>query len=315
MLPRITVVTAIATLTGVFALAAATARAADAPATAPANLPQPKVLRLWEGDAPGAKGNEDTKQPSNDVPTITVYSPAPDQNNGAAIVICPGGGYGHLADHEGKPVADWLNAHGATGIVLKYRLAPKYHHPAMIVDVQRAIRATRFHAKEWGIDANRVGVLGFSAGGHLASSAATHFDKGDQTATDPVEKQSCRPDIAVLVYPVITLQPPFAHMGSRNNLLGPNPDPKLVEMFSNETQVTDQTPPTYLVHSSDDHGVPVENTLLFAMALSKHKVPFGMRIFDHGGHGFGMGTKDPELSTWPQSCYEWLEHRGFFKKS
>jgi acetyl esterase/lipase len=283
---------------------------ADNPPAAAASPDVPKVVRLWEGDAPGAQGKED-----KDIPTLTVYSPPANKNNGAAVVVCPGGGYGGLAPHEGSPVADWLNQHGATGLVLKYRLGPRYHHPVMLNDVNRAIRMARAHADEWHIDPSRVGVLGFSAGGHLASTAATHWDRGDPNAADPVDRQSSRPDVAVLVYPVVTMKPPFTHGGSRNNLLGASPDEKLVDLTSNELQVTKETPPTYLVHSSDDKVVPIENSLQFATALSKNGVPFGMRVFDHGGHGFGMGTNDPELGTWPESCYQWLDHRGFFKPS
>lgn len=281
---------------------------------APAQTDGPKVVRLWDGDAPGALGQELSTKATSDVPTLTVYSPPADRNNGAAVVVCPGGGYGALADHEGKPVAEWLNSVGATGLVLRYRLGPKYHHPVMQQDVNRAIRVVRARAGEWGIDANRVGVLGFSAGGHLASTAATHWDRGDPNGTDPVEKLSSRPDVAILVYPVVTLSPPFTHNGSRVNLLGRDADPKLVELLSNEKAVTKETPPTYLVHATDDKAVPIENSLQFAAALSKNGVPFGMRVFDHGGHGFGMG-RDAELSSWPQSCAQWLEHRGFFKKA
>jgi acetyl esterase/lipase len=279
------------------------------PAAAASGGAAPKVVRLWQGAAPGAKGEADA-----DVPTLTIYPPPAGKNNGAAIVICPGGGYGGLAAHEGKPVADWLNAHGGTGFVLKYRLGPKYNHPVMLNDVGRAIRTVRARATEWGVDPARIGVLGFSAGGHLASTAATHFEGGSAEASDPIDKVSSRPDVAILIYPVITMGDPVAHKGSRRNLLGENPDPRLVELLSNEKQVTDKTPPTYLVHSSDDRGVPIENSLLFASALAKNRVPFAMRVFEHGGHGYGMGTKDKELGTWPESCAQWLTHRGFLKE-
>jgi acetyl esterase/lipase len=275
---------------------------------------QPKVVRLWEAQAPGAQGTAQTEKADNDIPTLTIYPPPPDKNNGAAFVICPGGGYGGLAAHEGKPVADWANLHGATGLVLRYRLGPKYHHPVMMNDVNRAIRMARAHAEEWKIDPSRIAVVGFSAGGHLASTAATHWDKGNPDASDPVDKASSRPDAAILVYPVISMSPPFTHGGSRNNLLGRDPDEKLVELMSNERQVTKETPPTYLVHSSDDKVVPIENSLEFATALSKNHVPFAARFFDHGGHGFGMGGNDPELKTWPESCFQWLDHRGFFRR-
>lgn len=296
----------------IFCISRPAGAADDWPATQP-TTGGVRILRLWEGDAPGAQGRELSTEGSNDVPTITIYPPPLGKNNGSAIVICPGGGYGMLAEHEGKPVADWLNALGGTGIVLKYRLGPKYRHPAMLHDVARAIRTARHNAKQWGIDPARIGVLGFSAGGHLASTAATHFDAGDADAADPVNRASSRPDVAVLVYPVITLEDPFTHGGSRKNLLGDKPDPKLIELMSNEKQVTPKMPPTYLVHSSDDRAVPIENSLLFAAALAKHKVPFAMRVFDHGDHGYGMGKERTELGAWPASCAQWLEHRGFFR--
>lgn len=281
---------------------------AAAPSAGPAGGGAPKVVRLWEGDAPEAQGTQEA-----DIPTLTIYPPAEGKNNGAALVVCPGGGYGGLAAHEGKPVAEWFASLGGTGLVLRYRLGPKYHHPAEMHDVQRALRYTRAHAQQWGIDPTRIGVIGFSAGGHLASTAATHFDSGDAGAADPVEKVSCRPDFAVLVYPVISMHPPITHGGSRKNLLGDSPDEHLVDLLSNEKQVTEKTPPTFLVHSSDDHAVPVENSLNFALALSGHKVPFEMRIFSHGGHGFGLGGNDPELTTWPRDVALWLEHMKFLK--
>jgi acetyl esterase/lipase len=301
-------------LTGcLLAMTAGAAMGAETPATQPASESGGKVVRLWQGDAPEAQGKEESDKPTNDVPTLTIYPPAEGKNNGAALVVCPGGGYGHLAAHEGRPVAEWFASLGGTGLVLKYRLGPKYHHPAEMDDVQRAIRLTRANASEWGIDPTRIGVLGFSAGGHLASTAATHFDSGEASASDPVEKVSCRPDIAVLVYPVISLHPPYGHGGSRKNLLGDDPDDHLVDLLSNEKEVTEKTPPTFLVHSSDDHTVPVENSLEFATALAQHKVPFEMRIFGHGGHGFGMAPNDPELSTWPKDVEQWLTKRDFFK--
>jgi acetyl esterase/lipase len=300
-----------------------------------------KTLRLWAGDAPLAQGQEQSTKATNDVPTVTVYPAPADKNTGAAIVICPGGGYGGLAAHEGTPVAEWANALGVTGVVLRYRLGPKYHHPAMQLDVNRAIRLVRHHAAEWGVDPKRVGVLGFSAGGHEASTAATHFDAGKPDGDD-VDKQSCRPDVAVLIYPVITMTDPFTHKGSRNNLLGKpaatakgasgkadtgakgetgaKPDaPKdgghdaaLVELMSNEKQVTKDTPPTFLVHSSDDKVVPIENSFLFAQALAKNGVPFTFVSFKTGAHGFGMG-KLPETISWPSQCAVWLEGQGFLK--
>ncbi|HWY85787.1 MAG TPA: alpha/beta hydrolase [Gemmataceae bacterium] len=268
-----------------------------------------KPVALWPDGAPGAKGTE-----PRDIPTAKVYLPAKDKANGAAAVICPGGGYGGLADHEGLPIAAWLNKHGVAGIVLTYRLGPKYNHPIELHDAQRALRYTRAHATEWGIDAGRVGILGFSAGGHLASTAGTHFDRGLADAKDPVDKLSCRPDFMVLLYPVITLTDQYTHKGSRNNLLGKNPDPQLVESLSNDRQVTKDTPPTFLVHTSADTAVPPENSVLFYLALSKHKVPAEMHIYEKGRHGLGLGTADLPFASWPDRCIAWMQSRGLLGK-
>jgi acetyl esterase/lipase len=270
----------------------------------------PQTVRLWAGDAPGAQGATD-----EDVPALTIYSPAAGKANGAAVVVCPGGGYAHLAPHEGKPIAEWLNTLGVTGFVLRYRLAPHYHHPAMMNDVNRAIRYVRAHAADWNLDPHRIGVLGFSAGGHLASTAATHYDKGDPNAADPVERVSSRPDLAVLVYPVITMTHPFTHDGSRQNLLGKEPDEALVNLMSNEKQVTPDTPPTFLLHTADDAVVPMENSLLFAMACHKANVPVELHVFPHGPHGIGLGGNDPVLSRWPELCAAWFKARGFLQAS
>ena len=274
---------------------------------APPPTSQPQ--RLWEGDAPGAMGKE-----AADIPTLTVYAPTPDRATGAAIVVCPGGGYGALADHEGKPIAEWLTSLGVTGIVLRYRLGPKYHHPVEMGDVARALRTVRSHGVDWGIDPHRVGVLGFSAGGHLASTAATHFDVGNASATDPIDRVSSRPDIAILIYPVITFADPFTHAGSRHNLLGEHLSPDLIALLSNEKRVTSQTPPSFLVHGADDSVVPAENSLMFATACRKAGVPVELHLYEHGPHGFGLGGSDAVLSAWPGSCAKWLEHRGFLKK-
>jgi acetyl esterase/lipase len=270
--------------------------------------PAPRTLRLWENDAPDAKGAGDA-----DIPSITVYSPPAGKATGAAIVVCPGGGYGGLAPHEGKPVAEWLNTLGITGIVLKYRLGPRYHHPVMMNDVARAIRMARAHAGEWKIDAKRIGVLGFSAGGHLASTAATHFDAGNANAADPIDRVSSRPDVAILIYPVITMTDPYTHAGSRNNLLGEKPPADLITQMSNEKQITDRTPPSFLVHTSDDAVVPVENSLLYTLACRKAGVPVELHVFEHGPHGFGMAGNDPILGAWPGLCAKWLDKHGFLK--
>jgi acetyl esterase/lipase len=265
-------------------------------------------IRLWEQDAPGAQGSDDF-----DIPTLTPFFPPQGTATGAAFIVCPGGAYMHLAPHEGKPVAQWLNSIGITSFVLKYRLGPKYHHPVELEDVQRAIRLVRSRAAEWHLDPKRVGIIGFSAGGHLASSAATHFDDGQPRAPDPIDQLSSRPDLAILIYPVITMYEPFDHHNSRNNLLGQNPDPALVELLSNDRQVTPQTPPCFMIHGSDDRTVAVENSLLFAMACHKNKVPVELHIFEHGPHGFGLGGNDPELSTWPNLAAHWLQKHNFAK--
>lgn len=301
MLNRREVVVA-AGVAAVSALAAGTrARAADEV--------KPETIRLWAGDAPGAKGQEDA-----DIPTLTVYRPPADKANGSAVVICPGGGYGGLAmDHEGHQVAAWLHSIGVTGCILKYRLGRRYQHPAMLHDVARAIRTVRSHTGDWNIDGSRIGVLGFSAGGHLASTAATHFDDGDPNAADPIDKLSSRPDVAVLVYPVIMLSGPHAHAGSRTNLLGDNPPQEMIDLLSNEKRVTDKTPPTFLVHSIDDAPVPPENSFEFLAACRAHRVPCELHLFDHGGHGYGLGGKDEALRQWPVLCAAWLGGRGFLK--
>ena len=269
----------------------------------------PKPEPLWPQGAPGAQGATE-----KDVPTLTVYLPAREKATGAAIVICPGGGYGgHAMNHEGHDVARWLNSIGVAGIILKYRLAP-YRHPVPLQDAQRALRTVRSRAKEWGVDPQRVGILGFSAGGHLASTAATHFDAGKSDADDLVERLSCRPDFAVLCYPVISLHTSYVHAGSRDNLLGKKADPELVKSLSNETQVTPQTPPTFLVHTSEDRGVPPENSVLFYMALRAAKVPAELHIYEKGKHGLGLGGGDRAFSTWPDRLADWLRARGVLAK-
>lgn len=284
-------------------------------ATRAEDRPAPVTLPLWADGAPGALGREPA-----DVPSVTVYRPAPAKSTGAAVVICPGGGYAFLADdHEGKQVADWLNSLGVTGVVLKYRIAPRYHHPAPIQDAQRAIRTVRAHAADWGVDPGRVGIIGFSAGGHLASTAGTHFDKGHPDSPDPVERQSCRPDLLILAYPVIALATEYGHTGSLRNLLGENPARELVESLSNEKRVSRETPPTFLVHTNEDSGVVPENSLLFALALRRQGVPLELHIFEAGQHGLGLGVGAPEhnvkpneaFKAWPPLCATWLKLHGF----
>lgn len=249
----------------------------------------PTIL-LWPNGAPGAVGTEDADKPS-----LTVYVPA--SPTGKAVIVCPGGGYGRLAlDHEGKQIAEWLNAQGIAAFVLKYRLGPRYRHPAPLDDAKQALRWVRAHAADYGVDPRRVGVWGFSAGGHLAATLATHFDEGT------------RPDFAILAYPVISLTE-YVHKGSRDNLLGANPDPKLVESLSNEKQVTAQTPPTFLFHTSEDSGVPAENSVLFYLALRRAGVPAELHVYEKGRHGVGLAPTDPVLTTWKERLADWLKKR------
>jgi acetyl esterase/lipase len=267
---------------------------------------EPAVELVWPKGAPGAVGTEE-----RDKPSLTIYLPPADKATGTAVVVCPGGGYGGLAvGHEGKDPADWLNRHGVAAFVLRYRLGPRYHHPAPLQDAQRALRTVRARAKEWGIDPHRLGIWGFSAGGHLASTAATHFDEGKPDAEDPIDRVSSRPDFAILCYPVITLRPPFAHMGSRKNLLGDNPNDELLDSLCNDKQVTNKTPPTFLFHTTADTGVPPENSILFYQALRKAGVPAEMHIYEKGRHGVGLGGTDKVLSTWPDLLAGWLTTHG-----
>lgn len=271
--------------------------------TAKADAGAPIIL--WPGGAPGAAGNT-----PEDIPTLTPYLPPKEKATGAAVVVCPGGGYQHLADHEGRPVAEWLNTLGVAAFVLKYRLGPRYHHPSMLLDAARALRPVRARAAEWGVDPTRIGILGFSAGGHLASTLGTHFDAGDAAAADAVERVSSRPDLLILIYPVITMRE-LTHAGSKKNLLGPQPSPELVALLSNEEHVTKETPPAFLVHTETDAAVPVENSMMFAAALRRAGVPFEFHLYERGPHGFGLGGNDPVLATWPARCADWLRLHGF----
>jgi acetyl esterase/lipase len=268
-----------------------------------------RVELLWPAGAPGAVGAEEL-----DRPTLSIYLPAAEKASGSAVVICPGGSYRNLAmDHEGKQVAEWMNAQGIAAFVLKYRLGPRYHHPAPLDDAQRALRYVRLHASEFRIQTDRVGIMGFSAGGHLASTAGTHFDAGKPDAADPIDRQSSRPDFMILGYPVITLEPPYAHQGSRTMLLGNEPDPQLVQLLSNEKRVTAQTPPTFIFQTTEDKTVPAENSVLFYLALRKAGVPAEMHIYERGPHGVGLGGKDEILVTWPPRMADWLKLHGLAK--
>jgi acetyl esterase/lipase len=266
--------------------------------------PMPELL--WPNGAPGALGTEEVDKPS-----LTYYLPK--SPVGTAVIVCPGGGYQHLAmDHEGEQIAKWLNSLGISAVVLQYRLGPKYHHPAMINDAQRAIRTIRSKSASLHVQPDRIGIWGFSAGGHLASTAATHFDAGNPNAADPIDRASSRPDFAILAYPVISLGE-YAHVGSRDNLLGKNPDPKLVEDLSNDLRVTPQTPPTFLFHTTADATVPVENSVRFYLALRKAGVPAEMHIFQNGPHGVGLAPTDATLSAWGGLLANWLRDRGLLR--
>jgi acetyl esterase/lipase len=277
------------------------------------------VIPLWPQGAPGAKGTDADK----DVPTLTIWLPPAEKATGASIVVCPGGGYGMLAvDHEGKQVAEWLNQLGIAAFVLKYRLGPRYHHPAMLQDAGRAIRTVRARAPEWGLDPKRIAILGFSAGGHLASTAGTHFDAGKPDSDDPIERVSSRPDRMILVYAVIALATPYGHSGSLKNLLGEKPAQELIESLSNERQVIKDTPPAFLAQTNADTAVPAENSLLFAMALRKAGVPVELHLFERGPHGLGLGggtpkfrvPPEPSFQAWPKLCETWLKNQGFLDR-
>lgn len=275
-----------------------------------------KTMELWPNGVPGPKVcTQPEKHLANgrisniSDPTITVYLPEKKNNSGTAVVICPGGGYIREAmNHEGHDFARFLQQRGVAGIVLKYRLP--YGHPDIpLQDAQHAIRTVRANAQKWGIDPNKVGIAGFSAGGHLASTAETHFDNGNPNAKDQVERESCRPDFAILGYPVVSMNKAWTHMGSRINLLGKNPSPELVKKYSNELHVTSHTPPNFIVLADDDHSVPPKNSVEFYMALRKHHIPAEMHIFAEGGHGFGMHISGKPHDKWRFLLIDWLKVR------
>ncbi|MFT4177101.1 MAG: alpha/beta hydrolase [Luteolibacter sp.] len=271
---------------------------------------------IWpDGKVPESRGTD----PAKDIPTLTPYWPAADKATGAAMIVCPGGGYGKLADHEGRDYALWLAERGIAGFVLKYRLGSHgYRHPAMMLDAQRAIRHIRSHAAEWNLDPGKIGIMGSSAGGHLASTALTNFDAGNPSSADEIERVSSRPDLGVLCYPVITMGE-FTHKGSKRNLLGESPSADLVKLLSNELQVTPRTPPCFIWHTRDDQGVPVRNALDFAEALLKNQVPYELYIPEKGKHGLGLGIRnyqpgvtDPsQLLPWTVVLDSWLKLHRF----
>lgn len=264
------------------------------------------VTPLWPVAAPGALGTR-----PEDIPTLTTFSPEPAKSNGASMLILPGGAYGQLAPHEGEGYALWLLERGITCHVLKYRLGTHgYRHPSMLQDAARGLRFIRAHARREGLDASRIGIIGSSAGGHLAATLLTHFDAGQPDSSDPVERESSRPDLGILCYPVIS-GITFPHEGTFHNLLGENPPAELVHHLSAELHVTAQTPPTFIWHTVEDSVVPVENAILFASALRKAGVPFDLHLYEQGCHGLGLGITDCKAPPWDSACLFWLNQRRF----
>ena len=263
--------------------------------------PKPERIALWDNHAPIGEG----KFKEEDA-WIHVHRPA--NPNGAAVIICPGGGYGmQVMGGEGHGIAQWLNGHGVTGVVLQYRL-PKGRSFVPLMDAQRAIRTVRANAKKWNLDPKRIGIIGFSAGGHLASTAATHFPRfGEPPAKNPFDRISCRPDFAILVYPVVTMGK-YTHRGSKRNLLGNEPTEEMEKLFSNEKQVTKETPPIFMAHAVDDRPVPPENSRALYAALQKNKVPSEYLELPNGGHGLN-GYKGPSWDAWQKNSLLWLAKR------
>lgn len=268
---------------------------------------EPERIALWADGAPG----EPATKP-DDEPAIFLHRPEPDKSNGTAVIVCPGGGYGHLAiTYEGHELAEWFRSLGVTGIVLKYRHSSSGHkHPVPMTDGQRAIRTARARAAEWGIDPKRIGVLGFSAGGHLASTLATHFDGGDAKSADAIDRAGSRPDFLILCYPVITMTEKYMHAGSLKNLIGQSPDAALARNLSNDLQVTSETPPTFIFQTDEDKSVPAENCVSFYLALRRAGVPAEIHIYQNGRHGVGMAKDIPATNDWPERCRQWMQVRG-----
>ena len=286
------------------------ARVASAQAQAPPLLQDPQTILLWPSGAPGAQGAED-----RDKPALTIYMPPNTTGPMTAVIIAPGGGYARLSMNlEGRAPANYFNTLGIAAFVLRYRLGPQYHHPIELGDAQRAIRTVRARASEWHIAPDRIGMMGFSAGGHLASSASTHFDSGTADTSDPIDRVSSRPDFAILGYPVITFVESWTHQGSKTNLLGDGPDPALARSLSSDTQVTASTPPAFIYHTNADTSVPAENAVAYYLALRKAGVPAEMHIFKDGPHGTGLGMQDPALAEWPRLLANWLRASGFLKR-
>jgi acetyl esterase/lipase len=272
-------------------------------ANEPLHVERGAPIPLWPDGAPGVK-----EHTPPDIPNIVPYLLEKPERHGA-VVVCPGGGYAGRADHEGAPIAQWLNGCGISAFVCNYRVTP-YQHPYPSLDASRAVRWVRFHAAGWNVKPDRIGILGFSAGGHLASTVGTHYDSGDPQAPDPIDRVGSRPDAMILCYPVITFGE-FRHEGSMVNLLGANPPEDLRASLSNEQQVTRNTPPTFLWHTADDEGVPAENSLLMAEALRRNGVPFELHVFQSGPHGLGLAPEHPHVAHWAEVCGEWLSKLGF----
>lgn len=285
-------------------------------------LGQNQVLPLWEEDPPNYRETgEVTIWDTSDIvrvrnvqkPDIAIFLPSKKNATGEAVVICPGGGYQILAyDWEGSDIARWLNSKGIAAFVLKYRLPGSTNNimPRLspLMDAQRAMRLVRFHAEKWNIDPARIGIMGFSAGGHLASTLSTHFDTGDATNTDPVEQVSCRPDFSILIYPVISFNDDFTHKGSKRSLIGEDPDPELVAYYSNELQVNENTPPAILIHSADDRSVPVQNSLVYYESIIKYNEKSELHVYPYGGHGYSLAIGQGHLSTWPGRVIDWIHY-------
>lgn len=273
------------------------------------------VMKIWPGTPPGGVSKTGEQEAIEDVtriahvnePSLTIYLPPKETATGAAVVICPGGGYARLAiGHEGYDLADWLNKQGIAGFVLKYRLYD-YGQPAPLADVQRAIRFVRKHAKEWGVDPEKIGIMGSSAGGHAASSGGVHYNDKVYDPVDDADTFSARPNFMILLYPVISMENGITHQGSRKNLIGDTPSRDLVEFYSNELHITQETPPTFIVHATDDTVVPVENSIAFYRGLVDAGVPAEIHMFLKGGHGFGLARSITGTSLWPGLCEEWLK--------
>ena len=291
------------------AFVALSAAGASAQPPSPAGLQDGQVIPLWTGAAPGALGTD-----AADIPTLTVFLPRTVAANTPAVIVCPGGGYVRLAaNHEGRQVASFLNSLGVAAFVLTSRLGPRYHHPVELGDVQRAIRLVRTRASGWSLDAGRIGIMGFSAGGHLAMTASTMAAGGNPAAADPIDRVSSRPDFAVLGYPVISMTEAWTHQGSKTALLGADADPALAGQLSGERAVTKDTPPTFLFHTNADTTVPPENSVHYYLALRRAAVPAELHIFEKGAHGVGLANDDQALSEWSTLLANWLRVRGIVK--